>query len=353
MSCRPFFLGVFLAVALAASGNAQTPSYMKKYGVIGQRGSLPKGYFLYVDFVGKTIMKMNLQSGEPSAIPNTNDVSTHSTSWLRISPDGNWVLYKSKSLTLIRIDGTGKTVVNDGSSNIYGSQYGFVHNGPNGLEIFYWRDNSDNHTWALKVDLSGKNAVFGAKRIILSSLHWGDDDDYRRQTFVAKNHIYGSGPRWITIPNNGMGTATSGDTWSYSNPGRTSCGHAMSWDGSLVTENPAPPRNIPCIPANGMHVGPVIMPFFEKGSPAIDRVDLWLTKAVSINFCPEEYYADGKHDYHEWNWTNHREYLTCREWISGASPWDPKGVWILHWPTNTWTLMTRPGGHTTAAYILP
>jgi hypothetical protein len=239
----------------------------------------------------------------------------------------------------------------DGSTSIYGSQYGFVHSSPNGLEIFYWRDETDNNTWALQVNLSGPTATFGTKRKVLASVDWGDDDDYRRQTFVAANHIYGHGPRWITIPDNGRGTASSADGWTYSNPGNSTCGHAMSWDGMLVSENPAPPTEMPCLPANGMHTGPVIMPFFEKGSAQIDRLELWHTQSISVNFCPEEYYLNRKHDFHEWNWSNNREYMSCREWIADSSPWDPKGVWLLHWPTNTWTLIARPGGHTTASYI--
>jgi hypothetical protein len=106
-----------------------------------------------------------------------------------------------------------------------------------------------------------------------------------------------------------------------------------------------------CIPANGSHVGPIIMPFFEPGSPSLQQLVVWMEKTVSLNFCPEQYYLPQKDDFHMWNWTNNREYMTCRHFtLSGAKV----GNWIVHWPSNVWTQIIEPmsnGSNQSAAYI--
>jgi hypothetical protein len=334
----------------SAKCNVTCPDYTKKYGAIGERQNLPEGYMV-IKGLSSGLAIVNVRQGEPATIPNTNDALTGFTNpdWIRLSNDGKWILFRTKTgLTLIKIDGSGKTPV--GVANM--CQWGFVRQTAKSAdEIWWWAGGTIT---GQKVDLSGTKPSLGQKRNIVSGVFGFACDDWRRQVFVAGDHAYGAGsgthPTWLTL--------SSGYQWRYSNPSQTnSCGHCMSWDGTLTSENPAPPKTggpWPCIPANGLHTGPVITPFFGPGTPGMAQMDMWHTKAISLNFCPEKYYVppagqDPADDFHFWNWSNYREYMSCRH-STNNNGW-LTGNWVLHWPSNTWTNVVplKPGGSNASA----
>jgi hypothetical protein len=155
---------------------------------------------------------------------------------------------------------------------------------------------------------------------------------------------------YYTIPNGGLGTAGDANqfTWKNDSPPQNyyGCSITMSHDGSMVAFNPGWEGNGACVPnkyttpAPMDHKGFCITPFRRVGvSPAMtwnENVDVYGT---SINWAPNEY-RFGQYwevDFIQWYFANNSDYLIG---ILRGDLAPVKGLWVVEWKTNRWTLVT-------------
>ncbi|MBD3419887.1 MAG: hypothetical protein GF398_07205 [Chitinivibrionales bacterium] len=323
--------GLTLAVSPA---RAACPSFAKTNGSEGSASDLPDGFFAYGH--NKKIMLGSLRSNNAQAIPNVS-LRVHR---IFISGDGNWILvHDGQKLIMMNKDGSVKEDV-PGSSGSGGHMCGFVRKSPtNAMEVFYGPD--DGPIMAKKVTASGNFLQFGSERTLISGISFNNGEMSNRSTCVSGNHLFTGVDdlaTWVTIPDKGSGTAGGAELWTLQNPPQWNCGYSMSHDGSLVCYNPGTScSNIPgCLPTdNGGHRGVVMLPFFEKNTAGASRCEMYASdNMISINFAPTKHTRN--FDWHMYQWTNHREYLICRMTTSFPN-YSGKGLWVLHWPSNTWT----------------
>jgi hypothetical protein len=333
------------------------PVFVKKHPVVGKAADLPDGFFVYAHGGYRNLLPDGLfisptRSFEPRHIPGT-ERAMH----FAISASGQWIVFLEcegkwprldadawdkggHALWLIRTDGSAKTRVPVTASRFKAT--GFLRNSPLGAEeIFYTDVDTKGQINALRVDLSGAAPVFGDKPRVVSTdpLSTGQDIHIA----ISGNHIFGRcayihDPSliYLTIPDGGKGTATRAESWVTRGGPKFQCGHNMAQDGSVVLMNPGTTDNtIERI---------LFLPFKEAGSPVPDDAMKFYNKeAVSINWEPaiNGKYKPGLFHYHAFS--NQREYIITRRHIhdKDGNP-DELGIYSLHWPSNTWTLMSDP-----------
>ena len=181
------------------------------------------------------------------------------------------------------------------------------------------------------------------------------------------------GPQFVTIPNNGNGVATDADIWKHTNPKSWGCKVSISHDGSICSYNPGydqfPTNGCGCIADEGCllrHKCVVLLPFQEETAPSLAwQTVLEQQMAVSINWAPRKYLylssTDTTHgesalssnfwsDFKGWCYTNDSTYLACdgNALPNAATPRlicdmaDSGTIWLVHYPTNTWTRILKP-----------
>jgi len=324
---------ILLLACMCSTVYSQCPK-TKENGIIGKPSDLPSGMFVYsVDGINGLFFSP-VQEYSPKKIAGTEN---DNIILARFSDDGTWILYhsfKTNKLFLIRPDGSGKAQVpvTDCSENS-----GWVRNGPFGDEIFYTGKRGNTYMKGIRVDLKGKTPAFGLIRTIANGIAFKGKIAYGQG--VAKNHIFCTVSRnaMYTIPNDGKGTATNGDGFQFSSDITYGCGPAISYDGTIVSENTGQISGFPCIIKG--HRGPAILPFMESKQFSSGK-DLYTRVALSINFGPV--LNNDRCDFHMWDFTNSNDYIACRATPKTDGQSAMHGAAILHWKSNTWTLLT-PG----------
>jgi hypothetical protein len=359
---------------------AQTcPSYTHLTTIAGIPDSLPAGWFIYSKSGASGLFKSDLKTFSEQAIPNTN---TDQPTWVDISDDGNWIVYLTRSygssgqIYLIKSDGTGKTLVPttvQGTS--YPSMVRFYRGSPFGNEIAY--QSGYGRLEATSYTVQGSVVTPGTERIVVSfpvldsvgsrgKLWQGDmwEDGmsvnegfgiWKDQFFFESwfNQTQYSRPGYVTIPNGGKGVATEEDFFQWSNTADTTtwgCGSTMSHEGLYCASN-AGFIGSSCVPCKNATVNGYIMDhkgfyvnhFFKLGSPAVDITTIPDANGVSINWCPADYQYGlyNEFDFDHESFTNNSEYIVCAQIGNGTNQKSAlKGVWLVYWPTNNWTMLT-------------
>jgi len=358
-----FFLAALLVTMLIAAAGAQCPSYVHKNNVIlGSPSALPDGFFVYGVEKQRGVYKSSIRAFDARVIPNTENDEAQS---IEISDDGKWIIYRTPDakVYLIGGDGNKKTVVPVAGADAGLPTYvGFYRRSPYGGEIFCAV--SQGRVDAVRVDFSKGTPAFGAQRTILSTGGRYFLSDWDLQMAVVGDELVirggerGDRITYYTIPNGGRGTAGTSDqfAWKNDNPPQNSygCGITITHDGRQVLFNPGWIGSAPCIPNKNCnppmdHKGFCITPFRSAGSlPAMtwnENVDAYGT---SVNWCPSEYrfgeYYDV--DFNQWYFTNNNDYVIglLRGDLSPVN-----GLWMVHWRTNTWTLLSPRTQRITAA----
>jgi len=350
-------IGLATGVPSGSLVSGQTcPSYTHKDSLLGQPSSLPDGFFVY-GLANKTgLYKSPVRAFNPTIIPNTQNDSARS---IEISDDGQWIIYRAPPTAatyLICPDGTKKTAVPiSGAAAGLPKYVGFYRNSPYGTEIYSYVDKV--RVDAIKVDFSSGTPVFSAQRTILQAstaskiyIDWDYQMAVARDQLVIRAGNSGERIHYYTIPNGGKGTAGDANFFLWKNdvPPQAyyGCSITMSHDGSMVAYNPGWQGNGACVPnkystpAPMDHKGFCITPFRRIGiSPAMtwnESVDVYGT---SINWAPNEF-RFGQHfevDFVQWYFANNSDYLigVLRGNLSPV-----KGLWVVQWKTNRWTLVT-------------
>lgn len=332
----------------------ECPPYTHLYDApTGDPSTLDQGYFVFTLKERYGLYKSHIRTYKPVLIPNTQAEQIINPG---ISDNGEWLLYVDKrqySTWLIRQDGTHKTLV-PVQATLYGHprSVGFLRSSPYGEEVYY----SCNSTTlrAVRTQFLADTVYFGADRPLVdlssSSLTWSIVADPLIDISVVRDQVMARFENWVTgsrctrtefltIPNNGMGIGTAQDIYAWKDDDYVSidgCGHTMSHDGAYALQNV--PYYIgysaPCVPAE--HRGVAITPFRRAGDPPIDLYHEHYEKyGISLNWCPAPYRSDA--DFWGWYFTNNNRFVVGRHYLPDSPA---NGVWLLEWPTNTWTRLT-------------
>lgn len=364
----------FVGIALAAC-----PSYTHHAAITGAVASLPDGWFVFAENGVRGLFKSDLKTYDATVIPGTaQDVP----SFIDISDDGKWIVYLSSQSRIFMITPSGKGRLQIPVSTQSGglTMVRFYNSSPKGNEIVY--ENGSGSVAAYSYIANDSVVTPGSERKILtisgsdfiSSTEglaaWKDQLLLEMFFTIGGNSI--SRPGYFTIPNNGSGTATEADlyTWNNTPDGDTTvwgCGHTISHDG-LYTSSNAGFIGDTCVPCkhafeNGYsmeHKGVYIAHFLRQEDSAIEVTTIPSSPyAVSINWCPSDYWYGlyNEFDFDHENFTNNNQYLAIAQIGDGTSTQNAlKGVWVLHWPDNTWTMLTpstNPMGSAGITYIHP
>lgn len=358
---------------------ADTPAWLKRDTVIaGSPKDAPDGVVFY--YLGERVVEGRrtfhqhlpgiycspIRQYRPAPVGGTE--KDYEIAHMGVSDDGEWLLYSctaapaaqpqenisgvGRRLVLCRADGGVRADVptgRDGPESLLLS--GFYRQSPFGSEIFYSRNNST--ILARRVDWTSTPPRFGAERVICSGIAWDGDDSMA----VSGSHLHGrlgELSRYVTIPEDGRGTAGPDNLWRFTGKSKFGCAVTLSHDGRLAISNPTQLDKVDRYPTPGKifpiwHRGFVVLPFKEDKDPSLDIADHYFKETVSANWVFAAM-RPGNHDFSQWRATNHNEYVIGRQ-ISRPSTY---GCWLVHWPTNTWTRLTPPEAVVMgpAAYLL-
>lgn len=378
------YLSAAALLVCVGMASAQCPAFVHKANntkYIDSGYVLPvKGTVVSCFVTGAGLVTAQLGSLDAKPIPNTAGDGTCNSP--AITEDGQWVLYYgSNKLYIIRIDGQFKTqvpVVSLGGGP--GPGFGvctFWYNAPGSTptakQVAY-RAGGDAEVHAVPVTFSANAApTFGTDRTIAK---FGGPISF---TFgVAANHLFarintgGSDcPHMATIP--ATGNATDADLWVPTKQQVAGCMCTISHDGAIGGYNSGYAQWCACLAdqtCNLRHRSLTLVPFQEKTATPIEWINgLVKTKATSINWAPKQYlnflpndtvngiplYSDYGADFGYWNYTNNNEYIvgslglanyninpdSLNKAIRKVTP-DTGAIWLIHYPTNTWTRILRP-----------
>jgi hypothetical protein len=345
------------------------PGHIKFHAPKGDAAELPPGHIVFTtaphgrfDYDPQGSIHISpLHSFSPSPIPNTTGATN-----LWLSDNGEWILYRQGALDapaplyVIRRDGSGKTRVPvDSTLNA-----GFVHHSPvYDNEIFYQPADSAGNPldtlYGIEVTFDGSTVSFGATRRLLCG--HAIPYNFRTGAWIARDRIFclwgGYGPAaeaCYTMPAGGTEPFECSygcyeDTWFVGQQDRPSYqrtepfGIMMSWDGAYVGNTPASDNQHPCLPYIPTKYamekyGAVIFPYRQPDySTYASPVEYWLTDVSSVNWCPKPHRYRNYEHIDLPRWTNHPDYLLYRWWNDNTNA---NGVFVLHWPSNTWTMVT-------------
>ena len=363
---------VFLAFAGMAS--AQCPAFVRKANICQYVDSpgvkLPvTGTVVCGTEYGTGLYTAPLGTATPTLIPNTQGMGVNST---QITEDGQWVLFNSGGPKLIRIDGQYKTSVPVTADNSEGCCT-FWWNAPSGsMEVVYKASSSNIH--AIPVTFSANaNPTFGIDRSIANI---GSNTEFTMG--CAGNHLFlrvddaHYGPKMVTLP--ATGAATAADFYVPANNDYPSwgCKCTISHDGRICCFNPGYDQFPCCIADEGYllrHKSFVLLPFQEKTAPAVGwQAVLLKQKAISISWAPRKYLflsatdtckgasagtSNFWSDFKSWCYTNDTSYIVGdlsalpyngggKDSSAHANNPDSGTIWLVHYPTNTWTRILKP-----------
>jgi hypothetical protein len=382
MSVRLLTAAVFL---YAGTASAQCPSFVHKVNnttYVDSGYTFPfKGTVVSCFVTGSGLVTAPLGSLDAKLIPNTAGDGTCNSP--AISDDGQWVLYYGNGkIYLIRIDGQFKTqvpVVSLGGGP--GPGFGvctFWYNAPgttSTTKYIAYRAGGDAEVHAVPVTLSANAApAFGSDRLIA---RFGGPISFTMG--VAGNHLFArintggaDCPRMVTLP--AAGNATDADLWVPTKQQVAGCMCTISHDGTIGGYNSGYAIWCACLAdqtCNFRHHSLTLVPFQEKTATPVEWVNgLVKTQAKGINWAPRKYFSflkagdtldgdpktsDFGADFGLWNYTNNNEYIvgalgmanynitpdSLNKAIRAVTP-DTGAIWLVHYPTNTWTRILRP-----------
>jgi hypothetical protein len=323
------------------------------------------------------IYKSALGTNAPTLITNTTGDHTNSTD---ITEDGQWVLYNSGGIKLIRIDGQFKTSVPATNPSTSDGSCNFWWNAPSGnLEIVY-RASGDKVVHSVPVTFSANAApTFGTDHIICqftSQLEFvmgcAGNHFFAREDITSA--VVNFGPVMVTLPSNGT-AATEANEWhpAAASIPQMGCMCTISHNGAISCFNAGYDQWCGCLADEACllrHKSFVLLPFQEMNAPAVAWLTaLEMTMAVSVNWAPRKYLflsstdstkgqtdlsSNFWSDFKDWRYTNDTSYivgdLDCLAYgncannpdsCAGSRMPDSGTIWLAHYPTNTWTMILR------------
>lgn len=336
-----------LLIALPGSAICQTcPVITQKITTEGNRSDAPEGFFVYGIYGHNGIFLSKIRDYSPVVLPDTKNDAPMDIS---LSSNGKWVLYNANGTPfLVRLFPNCKIKIPvsvDRALNVC-----FWRNQPNGQEaICYMSDFSTVRAVSVKFD---KDTVsFSNDRLIVSL---GDSLWIRpnlrfcissNQLFSALHPLYQGGHSswwtvYLTLPNNGQSVATEANIYKWTDPFSHTggCAHAMSWDGELCAADVGAMSMSQCLPRE--HKGFTITPFW-KDTDEPQSMENSISKAISMNWCPERFRVGSATEQNFWDWYfgNSNDYVIGNQLGDLA---DIHGIWLVRWRDNNWTLLTDP-----------
>jgi hypothetical protein len=382
----------FLVIA-APSFSQTCPTYTQQTAIAGTAANLPDGWMVFSKSGTNGLFKSSIRTyNGTTTIPNT---TSDRATWADISDDGQWIVYlvgasDTSKIYLIKADGTLRTrvpaIVDWEKNGTFPLMPRFFRNSPNGNEIVYV--SGGGRIRSTQWTVSGSAVTFSNPRVVFTfpvydsttsnGYEWygwvsgGEGLGIWKDQMIFESFIPAtpttfppsrSIPGYITIPNNGAGTATRSNFFQWSNSidsATYGCGHTMSWDGNYCVSNSGWIGNS-CVPSknatkNGSimdHKGFYVTHFFRAGTAAFDIMTIPTQHGVSINWCPANYqYGNyGQIDFGLWSFSNDTGYVIGVQQGTGtASQPVVKGIWVVNWPTNTWTMISPTTNTTTFLY---
>jgi hypothetical protein len=350
-----------VCVGMASAQTTTCPAFVHKTAIVQYVDSgavLPvRGTVVCAVRYKGGIYKSPLGQNNPALIPNTSDATNANST--QITEDGQWVLYNAGGPTLIRIDGQYKTKVPVVS---YGGEgcCTFWWRAPSGkLEVVY-RASGDKIVHAVPVTFGTTAPTFGTDHIIAQF-----NAAIEFSMGVAGTHMFARvsdshfGVKMITIPNNGNGTATEANFYVPAGNDYPSwgCKVSISHNGSIVCYNAGYDQWCGCLADEFCllrHKSVVLLPFQESTAPSVGwQAVLLKTRAISINWAPAKFLLlnpkDSTHgldtnnlgsDVKGWCYTNDSTYIVG-DAMGQKIGADSGTIWLVHYPTNTWTRILR------------
>jgi hypothetical protein len=341
--------------------SAQCPAFVHKVATkqyVDSGAVIPKGTVVCGLLNANGLFTAPLGQNTAALIPNSDkDGMCNST---QITEDGQWVLYNAGGPKIIRIDGQFKTAVPGTTSKSEGCCTFWWHAPSGKLEVVY-RAPGDATIHAIPVTFGAAEPTFGTDHIIANLT--GGAAEFTMG--VSYNHIFTRfddahmGPKMITIPNNGAGTATNADFYKPTEYPYWGCRCTISHDGYICVYNPGFDQWCHCMLDEGCltrYKSCVLLPFQEvTATPVSWPNTLVKTMAISINWAPANFLLLNPNDtgghgldtnsqgsqVAGWCFTNDSTYLSCEAWGHKIGS-DSGCIFLVHWPTNTWTRILTP-----------
>jgi hypothetical protein len=375
------YLWVFVLFVMLAIGSSQgqtCPDYTKKTAIEGSTAALPKGFCLFYINGKKGLYRSPVNGFSATMVPNTENDNPRT---IEISDDGEWVVYvndfgineSGNHGVIMRIDGSSRKTFSVTGPDPPGTDHtertssllGFWRNSPGKNEVFFVT--GPFTAFATSINISGSQAEIGATRKVFelprldlgiinfwpgSTAAFNGDQFFIPEILPLCTDNPPTLPAYFTIPSQGAGIAGSADRYVFSDEACKvygSCGVTMSHDGQYCATNSGTIGGL-CVPTKDFtpdldHKGFMITRFMKKGTPPVkvDEVFLDPRYGVSSNFCPLQYQRAlwDEVNFDKWYFSNDNRYLIGSLTGSKLTQYGLKpGLWIVHWPANTWTRIT-------------
>jgi hypothetical protein len=328
--------------------SAQTcPAFVKKTAAIGNLSGLSfSGKVFAARFRGYGIYSSTLGQNNPTLVPNTSgDPNCNS---LQVSDNGLWFIYNCGGVYVIGADGLHKTKVPVTASGSEGCCTIWWKCPQGDTEIVY-RASGDKIVHAIPIHWGANGPTFGTDRTIAQF-----NEVMEFTMGVSGNHMWTrvddahNGPKFITLP--GSGSATDASFWTPTTFPSYGCMCTITRDGSLCVFNAGYDQWCTCLADEFCllrHKSFVVLPFQLNTAPSI-RWDTLLHRATSINWTPAQYVMSDTNnlgsDAKGWNFTSDSTYLAGDLYGNKVGA-DSGTIWLVHWPSNTWTkILSLNGG---------
>ncbi len=332
--------------------NAACPAISKLDAPLGKISDLKRaGFTIYKDKAGD-LNYSKLEPFSPTKIVNTNGLA-----YMAITVDGKWFIATSgkgttRKAVFIEVNGSGRSEYSEELTRATWFFSSPKENPVKGVFEFAYIASNLIDVYAVMVDFSSGSPKFGAKRQIAKGLRVADQDEFSvaKDIIAWDTRVGRTAPSMLyTIPDQGNGMAT--ESTLYDVYTGYNCAAHLNHAGTVWASNQSRLK----ISATdncyfGQDGGVAHSGFFMRKTKKFDepkvKTEDWCTKesagALGLNFAPEKVGGFTTRDTKnpqafEWfagEWTNRDEYLavTVASHVTGG----PSGLWLNHWPTNTW-----------------
>ena len=326
---------------LIVCGTSECPESVKYDAIIGDPATLPNGFFVYGTADDKMFYSP-LKEHNPVEI-NKDGKAYFNDKPIYITPDGKWFSYHNR----------GKFVNKEGVVQNTGFSANKVLLTGTDMEDLSLVGIRNQEIKKIKLKVTETNVSTEGQEEELMKFDDGSgkkNKPHDGESVLSQNYFFGiiknieakveaiDGPKQDYRPrliplSSVSGKITENDGEIVVSNHAFSCGLAISKDGSYIAGNFGYGYQ-DCY--SGQHKGFAV---FETEKYEDKGADWMSQEGVSVNWAPKNFEGfkmhAGKHtksDFHRWHFTNYNE------WIIGVkkNPAKPKGVWLVHWPSNTW-----------------
>jgi hypothetical protein len=379
---RVAFLSAGLAGLLPVwSVSQECPDFTRNTAPLGDSQKIPAGWFAYCKLNENGLYISPTGSFQETLVPNTENDKVRQ---IDVSDDGKWLMYlhhesgDSVRTYIIRTDGTGKLELPTMRKNHRDVDFparvaGFVRNSPKGDEIYWSTPRYWINAMQLQLPETGTPSILESRVLLDLSPVSGGIAAWNGSYAINRDKIFGTMvlplpaasdtfinfPNYAQIPQGGLGTAGPADVYTYRDLQRCTleengnywgCGFTCSWDGEYWLANSGyvgttcvPNKKSTGVDGKGLdHKGFYLTRFPEENGEtlSVDEVPTDPGIGVSINWAPGRFHHGeyNEVDFNHWRFSNSSSYVVGS--LLGSAAGSKKGIWVVHWPSNTWTLIT-------------